>query len=208
MFNAKTFLRQCLLTIALASSAAVATAGPTTFHVNVDTSSLSGNGYLDFFMGAGVAAPLASATISNLSSGFLGVDPSSGDYTVGPGAGYTLVNGPGFNDLLEQVTLGGLLSFDVMFGGPFLTTPGNEDGVFSISLLDQSFQVFGNPNGVAIFDLVASPNGPATIGVSSDSDFAAVSQTAVVPEPSDLLLMVSGLAVMGWVARRKAGAAR
>lgn len=65
MLNVKNLFARTLLALTLASGAGMALAAPTTYHVNVDTSSFEGNGYLDLNFGALGNAEQATAYLSN-----------------------------------------------------------------------------------------------------------------------------------------------
>lgn len=195
------FLRHILLSLVLAGGALNASAAPINYHVDVDASTLAGSGYLDFFFGPTLSAAAATATLTNFSAGFGPVDAlSSGDYTAGPNGSYSLTNGAGFNYLSRIVTLGGILSFDVGFSGPFQTTLGDEDSIFSVALFDNTGFTVGNPDGVAQFSLVAGA--PGTIAITVEREFASVT-AAAVPEPAQALLMLAGLLAMACVMRRR-----
>lgn len=198
MFKFSTLFTRALLALALACGTGAAVAGPT-YQVTVNTSSLAGtNGFLDFTFGAlGTAAP-AFATLSNL-TGALGADViPSGDVVGTPPGPVTIGNTTGFNDLLQGVTFGGLFTFDLSF----TADDGIAGSTFSVALVNDSVSDFVGYAG-NIVEIALQPGAPTT--VNAVADFASVS---VVPEPSDMLLMMSGLALMGWVVRRKAGTAR
>lgn len=205
MINTKKLLGQCLLAAALASSALSAIAASTSYHVAVDTTGLSGTGSLDMFLGSGTTALPLTATLSNFSAAFGAVDLAlSGDYAVGPGGSFTLVNGLGYNDLTRFLALGGMVGFDVAFSGAFIDTVGNEGGLFNVGLYDASGDLVGNPFGIASITLDATS--PTTFTLAAEQGLATVSAitASAVPEPSALLMMLTGLGLVGFMARRKA----
>src|SRR5580692_1663758 len=116
--------------------ASMASAGPITYDVTVNTSSISGTaGSLDFNFNPGPSATqFASLQILNFTSdgslvncasnvqGFCATGDVSGQL---PGA-LTFDNGTGFNDYFDGLTFGTTLSFDVSLYGPALSAP---DGV-------------------------------------------------------------------------------
>ena len=197
MFKLKTLFTHALLALALACGAGAAAAGPT-YQVTVNTSAFAGtNGFLDFtFLALGSAAP-ATATLSNF-TGPLGADVFATATVAGslPGT-VTIGNGGAVNELLQAVTFGGLFTFDLNF----TADQGIAGTTFGVALVNEALTDYVGVAG-DILDIGLQPGAPTTVSVS---DFASVN---VVPEPSDLLLVMSGLALMGWVVRRKAGAAR
>jgi hypothetical protein len=204
MINTKKFLGQCLLAVALAGGALAAMAAPTSYHVTVNTTGLSGTGSLDMYLAASSAGALPlTATLSNFSSDFGAVDTFfSGDYSAGPGGSFVLVNGAGYNDLTRFLSLGGMVGFDIAFSGTFLDTAGPEGALFSVGLWDADGNVVGDPFGIASFTFVATS--PTVITTAFD---ARLGNITAVPEPSALLMMMSGLGLVGFVARRRRGAA-
>lgn len=198
MFKLKALFTNALFALALACGAGAAVAGPT-YQVTVNTAAFAGtNGYLDFtFNALGTAAP-ATAILSNL-TGVLGPDVLTQGQVAGVPPGPVMFgNDLGFNELLQGVTFGGLFTFDLSFSA--------EDGIagslFGIALVNDSLSDYvGLPGNIV--EILLQP-GDATI-VNAAGDFAGVN---VVPEPSDILLMLTGLALAGWITRRKAGAAR
>jgi hypothetical protein len=204
MFNPKNILRQCLLAVALFSSAVTAMAGPT-YHVDINTTGLSGTGALDFYLTPGLTALPLNVTLSNFSGNFGAVDTGiSGDFAIGPNGSFSLSNDALLNAYLyRSASLGsGPLSFDVAFSGAFLDTVGNEGSVFSLALYDANNNVIDNGDGIAIFNLLATS--PTVIELSS----FARANVSVVPEPSDMLLMLTGLGLVGFTVRRRKAPAR
>ncbi len=201
------FARRSLLAVALAGVAGLAGAAPATnYHVVIDTSGFSGGGFLDFaFIPGSSAASAANATLSHFSGAFGERISGEGELS---GALQSVVyfgNGSGYNDLFHSVTLGGKFSFDIAFGGDFLTSAGNTGSTFGVGLLNDAGYL-GNPNGnVVQFELMPAFNGnPASVGATG---YAGVGLVAAVPEPSSWLMLGAGLAVVGFGARRRSAAA-
>jgi hypothetical protein len=200
MINAKTFLRQCLLAVALTGTALAAVAGPTNFHVDLNTAGVANAQYIDFlFTKVGGAAP-ATVTVSNFTGGFGAVDYLEGAVTPNGNGSITIGNGPDFLNLLEFApAFGGTFGFDLAFSTEFLGSNSTDGSTFSVSLVDATFAPL---SGFVQFDL-SSANG---IVVNDPGTFATIT---AVPEPSDMLLMMTGLGLVGFtVRRRKAPAAR
>ena len=203
MFNPQHILRQCLLAVALFSGAVTAMAGPT-YHVSINTNGLSGTGAVDFFLNPALTALPLTVTLSNFSGNFGAVDNSvSGDFTNGPNGSLSLSNDASLTAyLLRAAALGGPLTFDVGFSGAFLDSVGSEGSNFSFALYAADTSLLGI--GAFYLDALTVPS-----AISAPGFPGATISLNVVPEPSDLLLMMTGLGLVGWtVRRRKAPAAR
>lgn len=200
MINFKNILRHAVLAFALAIGSGAAVAGPT-YQVTIDTSAYAGEtGLMDFVFLSNSGAPSAVATLSNFSGAF-GLEQDRGGSVAGaiPG-GFSLSNSDGFNFLTQFVSLGGKFMFNISFAGDYETIGGADGATFTLGLYDVDFtQQFGLP---LAFELVPAFMGaPAEVVVVAEGSLAGVSE---VPEPSELLLMLGGLAMMGLVHRRRA----
>ncbi|WP_413672061.1 NF038129 family PEP-CTERM protein [Massilia cellulosiltytica] len=186
MMNLKTFFSRALLALSLLAGAA--SANPV-YHVALDTTGTSGDGYMQIDFLPFATSDVLTATISGLDGAFTGT-PSL-DNVVQSGGSYTF-SSDAFSEFFQSITLGGKFGFDVTFGG--VPTDGGSIGL-SVSLLDSvgdylSFQA-------AQISLVAGE--PAAIAV--DPGFATVNP---VPEPADWLIVATGLALLGAMQRRRA----
>ena len=190
--------------------AAVASAGPIIYAVNVDTSSISGTaGSLDFNFNPGpfVTQPASlqilnfasDGTLSDCSANIQGFCPT-GDVTGQLPATLTFDNGTGFNDYFDDFTFGTAISFDVSLYGPALSAP---DGV-STSGSAFAFSMFSDPGGTIPVLTTDTTDGFAfTVGVNLDgtSTVTDVSPqtdvTGAVPEPSGLASVGVAAALFG-----------
>ncbi|MBZ2206843.1 NF038129 family PEP-CTERM protein [Massilia soli] len=202
MFNIQNLLRQAMLALVLcgASIAAHADVIAGSYRVTLN-SNVAGATFLDMNFNGFDGAAVATATISNLQGAFNGVDSTIGIVGELPGGVFSIDN-QGSNFLTHSITAGGLLSFDVVFSGAFMTDLGEFTSVFSAALLDADYMPLGNPEGDVIFSIAQlSAAGAAAVGIETFGD--AMVTVNAVPEPSELLLMLTGLALMGAMVRRR-----
>jgi hypothetical protein len=186
---------RALLALLLAGGAHAAFAGPM-YHVTVDTSGLTGTGYLDLTFAALAGAAPATATLTHFDGAFDGGALVTGAVGGSVGSTVTFGNGPTFNELLQAVTFGGLLKFDAAFD----VAPGGTIGTtFGIALVNAALDNYvpGTNGNVATIDLV--PGAPDTY--RADAAFATLTP---VPEPAGLPVFVTGCVLAALVLRRRA----
>jgi hypothetical protein len=193
-------LRRLALAVALAAGSSMASAA--VIHVTVDGSSFgAATGYLDLGLTTTTNAPLATALVSNM----VGFDPAAYTESWGltPASGGYLFRSDTPNDLFHAVNFGGLLSFDLTFGG-VIDPLGSHVSSFYVSAYDEAFDLLGHYDprhgDIAAFTWTL----PRTAGVDGNI-VAMIADPAVsfVPEPADALLLGAGLAVMALALRRR-----
>lgn len=202
MFNLKSLCKQALFALMLALAAGSAAAGPT-YHVAIDTTTLAvnGTGHMDFLLAGNVPGAETIVTLSNFSGAFGGETERFGGVAGALPGLLTLVNTDTLNYLTQAVAFGGLFGFDVSLSGAFETTGGADGAVFGVSLFNQDMDAYLAADIVS-FSLIPAAGGTAALVTASAIDgMAAATQ---VPEPSELLLMLTGLGLMGWIVRRRA----
>lgn len=200
MFNFKRIIQHALLALSLAIGSGAAIAGPT-YQVTVDTSSLEGgSGLLDFWFMSGFAgAPAATATVSNFSGLFGGEYARFGEVNGAVPGAVTISNADGENFLTQEITLGGKFAFTVSFDSAEAALDNLTPSLMAIGLFNADFSAM--LASVAEFTLVPGIDGmPGQVTVVVGD----IARVAEVPEPSDLLLMLTALALMAAVAQRRA----
>jgi hypothetical protein len=195
-----------LLLCAICATAGTVWANAITYEVAVNTSSISGiTGSLDFNFNPGpLVTQTASLQILNFSSGgVLGGSPSlTGNVTGGLPSTLTFNNGTAFNDYFQGFTFGSTITFAVSLFGPALSAP---DGV-STSGSTFAFSMFSDAGGTTPALTNDTTNGFAfTVDVNLDGTTTAtnfspettLTPVSAVPEPCSLLMLASGLALIG-----------
>lgn len=202
MFKITTLARKALLAAALVFISGAALAFPS-YQVTIHTQAYSGeSGLLDFGFNGNADAPLGIATLWNISGAFGDEYDRVGGVAGDVVTGLTFTSGAASNFLTQSVILGDDFVFNISFTGPveFMDSP---------SGLMFGVQLYGTDLGEwldtpAQFDLIPAFNGdPAGLFVTTNPDSATVVElVADVPEPSQLLLMLSALALAGVALRR------
>lgn len=188
-------LRNIAVPMLLWATSALALAD-STVRVELNTATLGGSGWLDLqFNPADGSTPPAWAELTQL-SGFAGGAGVvlDGDAASTP-SGYRIGNGTAFNAVLQGVTYGGILSFNVTFSGDTSALSGSR---FSIAALDGNYLPLGAASGEGLLAQVEW-QGQATI-TTFDPQIASVT---AVPEPSSFLMLGAGLLLLTSALRRR-----
>jgi hypothetical protein len=193
MFKMNSLVSRCVLALAVLTGSAAAVAGPT-YHVDIDGTSTTGNGYLVLSFLSFDPSGAAHATVTNW-SGFGGTGSAYNDATLDL-ATRTLGLASGANGYFFDAVFGSShFGFDVRFDVdtvPVVAT-------FGAALSDLDGNYLGNGD---LVDITLAPDQP--VQVTADAAYASVAAvSAAVPEPSALLSMVTGLGLLGLSLRRR-----
>ncbi len=205
MFNFKNFARQAMLAAALAIGSSAALAGPT-YLVTIHTEGVDAEaGLMDFSFYTTNDTSDSVVSMSNFTGAFGEEYDRSGSAAGTIADTVTFVPSNFNNYLTYNVLFGGDFSFNVTFSGDFLTVPGDNASALVVGLFDS---MMSTEYGMAVmFDLIPALNtDPAAVLVTvNDPGLATVTEqvSAEVPEPSQLLLMLSALALAGVALRRR-----
>jgi hypothetical protein len=195
-------LSQAALALALLGGAGAAAAA-SSYHVDIDTSSYAGTGYLDLSLLGFDASPAATASLSNFSGSYGDVVDQSGAVSGSVASTVVIGNSTSYNDLFQQVTLGGVLSFDIAFSGAYASSISEWGSAFAIGLLDSTQTSYlGNTEGNLVVFSLTSANGVDAAGVSA-AVLSNIATVSAVPEASEWLMVAVGLFVVGLAAHRR-----
>ena len=196
MLKLSSLLQHAALALALSCGAGSAAAG-VLYHVDVNTSALSGSGFLDFAVAGWAGAPLASATVSNLTGAFGAEAARNGSVAGAIPAGFALTSAAGDNWLTQEVSFGGMFGFDISIAGPYETVDSGDGATFVIGLFDALMAQY-----TVAAEFAAQPglNGaPASLTPSADEALASIN---AVPEPAAPALLLAALLAAAAVRRR------
>jgi hypothetical protein len=209
LFELKHFARaMCLL--ALSGAAAHANADDQ-YHVVLDMSQLTGSGWIDLQFNPGQdGAAAAYANVTNFSGHLTaGQSPVWSGAVVGDLSNkLSFTNSTAYNDLFQSVDFGQIVSFDLRFGGAFLTTLGNVGSSFGLGLYGaDQISLLGSGDAASgsllTFELMPS-SGTGQFGKVNSMVFdSAMVSVSAIPEPSEFLLFMAGLAVLAAANQRR-----
>jgi hypothetical protein len=190
MNHFKDLLAKLLLAAFLLGGAGQAAAGPA-YSITIDTSTLgAGPAYLGlYFLGLADAAP-ATATVDNLSGALSGPASLTGQVAGSVPGPFVFNSGGGGGDLVQEVTLGGVLSFNVSF----TLGAGNAGSTFGWALFNQSSYLGADGD----LGTVSLQPGGAPADAYVVNNFSALSSVQPVPEPSSIALLLAGLVLLAF----------
>jgi hypothetical protein len=169
-------------------------------------------GSLDFNFSPGLLATQgASLQILGFSSGgaLAGSPEMTGDVSGALPSIITFDNGTGYNDYFEGFTYGSTLSFDVSLYGPALSSPNGvstSGSTFAFSIFSDSagtIPVLTNDmtDGFAFLVNINLDGSTTTTNYSDQINVEPLS--SAIPEPNNLLLVATGLTILGVMSRQR-----
>lgn len=195
MTNFISFARRLALAAALVLGVSPAFAVPI-YHVAINTAGISApSGLLDFSFYSTTDAQVTTVQLSNLTGAFGPTAEFSGD-VVKTAAGYSMSTAIDAQSFLTfGVPFGGNFGFDVAFADDY---SGIDTAILSIGLYSPGFtEYFGS---VVKFERIPATSQAASfVSVTQGEPFAS---TSAIPEPSELLLMLTALAMAGFITGR------
>lgn len=210
MFANTLTLRTAVAALALAFGSTAALAD-TTLAVTIDTSLFGDAGWIDFQYSPGMLglSPATSVTLS----GFQGFDAGAVVETTSQvsgslASGYVIGNGESFNSLLHAVDFGGVLRFNVTFGGDNVDPSGSGFGSdFAVYAWNTGITTdLGNSTdpGKRLVSATWSPAAVAgSAGTLAYQSHSTVATISAVPEPSSWLMLGLGAMLVAAAARRR-----
>jgi len=199
MLNIQKYLRHVVLALGLAAASLTAAASVLpTYRIGAADTATADIAYIDFVFGSIDGAAPVTATLSRFTGMALAELDRQGAVS-GTSNGFAIGNAGAYNDLFLAVS--GPFAFDLNFSEGFLdfaSTFGSSSN-FSIALYDSNSNVIGDPNGALNFSL--SETGVAIMPTSSLLSLTEVT-AADVPEPTDWMLMLTGLVFVVYMTRR------
>ncbi len=215
MSNIPKLLKSGLARLLLATSLGLAVHGsanadlvtmpaPDRFHVQIDSSTLSGNGWMAFtLLAGGSPASGVQVQIENFAGAWLAGSERDGDVQ-GDFPQFQLGNTDFYNELRQQVSWGGLLDFDLHFSGDYASVAGDIGSTLGIALLSEDLTAYAGDFTGNVLEFAITPvqaDGPATLTVSNLAPSVATS--FAVPEPDAASLVVLGLLLLALCQQRR-----
>jgi hypothetical protein len=200
MFNIRKHLRHVVLAMGLAAASLTAGASVLpTYHISVADTATADVASIDFLFSSIVGAVPVKATLSNFTGATLSELDRQCDVSGTPD-GFAIGNFAGCNYLYLAVS--GPFAFDLNFSEDFIgadpTFASNSD--FSIALYTSDNKLIGDET-IGTLDFALSETGVVTTSTSSVVSVAEVT-AAEVPEPTDWVLMLTGLAFVVYMTRQ------
>jgi hypothetical protein len=203
MFNVQKYLRHVVLALGLA--AASLTAGATvlpTYHIGAADTATNDIASIDLVFNSINGAAHVTASLSHFTGTPLVELDRQGEVS-DKGGVYSIGNPGSYNDLYFEVD--GPFGFNLNFSEDFLgfNNAENNNGLFSIVLYNSLGDIIGNPGGELQFSVTNTGVNPSEASKTSSLLSLSEVTAADVPEPTDWMLMLTGLVFVVGMTRVK-----
>jgi hypothetical protein len=202
MVNIQKYLRHAVLALGLA--AASLTAGATvlpTYHIGAADTASKDIAAIDLMFNSINGAASVTAYLSKFSGTPL-VELDRQGAVSDKGGVFSIGNAGSYNDLYLEVD--GPFGFNLSFSEDFIgfNNAENNNGLFSIVLYNSLGDTIGNPGGELQFSVTNTGVDPSP--ASKSSSLLSLTEVTVVdvPEPTDWMLMLTGLVCVVYMTRR------
>lgn len=195
MKNLTTLLAKLLLAVCFSASAGVAAAGPL-YRVDINTSTLgAGPAYLGLYFLSLDDASAALATVTNLAGAFADAPAMTGSVTGAAPGPLVFSNANGGGELVQAITLGGHVGFDVRF----LMDIGTIGTTFGWALFGETAYLGADGDlGNIFLNPAAAPGEQERVALASQ-----LTAVTLIPEPSSVLLLLLAGSALLLVRRRR-----
>lgn len=171
------------------------------YQIDLDTSSLVGNGYIELSLAGLDDAPNAFATVTSGSNAFGAVVDQFGDVSGDLTNSLQLASALGMADMLQEVSFGTLLPLQLQLGGDWLTSLADAGITFAIKLWSEDWLPLLTEDGAGdLLRLELLPGG--TINTDVLSSAVTVQPVISVPAPAAAALLLFGLFAVAATRRR------
>ena len=172
------------------------------YQIDLDTSSLVGNGYIELSLAGLDDAPNAFATVTSSSNAFGAVVDQFGDVSGDLTGSLQLASALGMADMLQDVSFGTLLPLQLQLGGDWLTALADAGITFAIKLWSEDWLPLLTDDGAGdLLRLELLPGGSVSMELLSSA--VTVQPVISVPTPAATLLLLFGLLAVA-ASRRQA----
>jgi|GEM_PF-1574307 len=203
MFNVQKYLRHAVLALGLAAASLTASATVVpTYHISASDTASQDIASMDLvFSSINTVGPVK-ARLSHFTGTPLVELDRQGDVSENGGV-YFISNAGSYNDLYVEVD--GPFGFNLNFDADFLgfNNIENNNGLFSIVLYNSLGDIIGNPGGELQFSVTNTGVDPSEASKTSSLLSLTEVTAADVPEPTDWMLMLTGLVFVVAITRVK-----
>ena len=171
------------------------------YQIDLDTSSLVGNGYIELSLAGLDDAPNAIAIVTSGSNAFGAVVDQFGDVSGDLTNSVQLASALGMADMLQEVSFGTLLPLQLQLSGDWLTALADAGITFAIKLWSEDWLPLLTEDGAGdLLRLELLPGGIINTHVLSSA--VTVQPVISVPAPAAAALLLFGLFAVAATRRR------